>query len=122
MEDSAPAIFSLLKALFKKQSIKRFQKFLSIFLTVFMIYLIMSRNDEIDESIKSQKKTETAVLLIQKGIKGIKENFDNHITDTDEKIDELSSNFKGLSSDFKGLSNRFNNLYEILLKKEIEKK
>ena len=108
MEDSAPAIFSLFKTLFKKD-------YISIFIGIVMIYLIVSRNSEIDESIKSQKKTETAVLLIQKDMEGIKENFDNHITDTDNKIDDLSS-------DVKYLRNRFDNLYDILLKENIKKK
>ena len=97
MEEIIPAIVGLFKSLSKGKAVN----WLSFGVIIYMAFSILS---------------------IEKDIKGIKENFDNHITDTDEKIDDLGSDFKGLSSDFKELNKRFKNLYEILLKEKTEKK
>ena len=60
-----------------------------------------------------------SVSSIEKDIKGIKENFDNHITETDERLEKLDDDIK---QNFRIQNERFDRLYEILLKKEIEKK
>ena len=70
----------------------------------FIAYKMISIDNRMDRSIG----------LIQKDIGHIQKDLGNHIGDTNKKIDRLSEDFRGLSS-------RFDDLYKILLKKEIEK-
>ena len=90
MEETIPAIVGLFKSLSKGKAVN----WLSFAVIVYMAFSILS---------------------MKKDIEGIKEKFGNHITDTDNKIDDLSSDVKYLRS-------RFDNLYDILLKEKIEKK
>ena len=58
-----------------------------------------------------------SLKAIETDIGHIKENLNNHITDTNKKIDELKEEFKKLDSK---LDNRFDNLTTILISNKLE--
>ena len=58
---------------------------------------------------------------IKTEIAPIKATLDNHITETNKKIDQLSSNFDKLSDRFDRQNDQFSRLYEILLKDKQQK-
>ena len=61
------------------------------------------------KQIKAEIKAET---------KPIKQALDNHVTDTNKKIEHLTNRIDKLSDRFDKLSDRFDRLYEILLNKK----
>ena len=59
--------------------------------------------------------------MLKAQIKPVKELLNNHISDTNKKIDQLSDRFDKQSDRFDRQSDRFDKLYDFLMQQQISK-